>query len=382
MFNIDEYGEFALEALRYALQGGAVDLEGTYRNLNDQDLWRFAKCNRIAPILAHALMDSIGTADIPSYWRSIHLETYRATCIRLEELDFVAACLHKEGIPIIVLENAGLARSLGLCAGCFQFSDVDLLVKPEHMYIVHKVVTGLGYELRSGGRQARSQAGHPNERAEYLRFLPGGDYIRLNFQCSFVARRWFDPGREPKVDSLIARSIGIPGSYARVLCPEDNLFQLAIHSASHTFVRPPGISLHLDIARFIRHVKVYWADFVGLVRRFRAKTKVFFALAIPKVLFSTPVPGEVMQRLRPSRWKERQIARCLNGVGLLNPDNHKLSKIRLVVLTVLSNDDLRGLWGSLFPDPMWMRDRYGISSQLLVLWHYARRLVQLGLGRM
>jgi len=57
-----------------------------------------------------------------------------------------------------------------------------------------------------------------------------------------VAGRWIRPDQEPGAEELLARSISIPGSAARLLAPEDNLLQIALHTAKHSYVRAPGFA--------------------------------------------------------------------------------------------------------------------------------------------
>jgi len=166
-----------------------------------------------------------------------------------------------------------------------------------------------------------------------------------------------------------------------MLCPEDNLFQLCVHNASHGYVRKPGILLHLDVERFVRRVPIDWQKFTNLVESYEVKTSSYFSLAIPKALFDTPIPDEVLAQLRPTIWKERLIPRWLNRAGLFNPDEKKFSKPGYILFTALLYDDLKGLWRGIFPDQQWMRQRYDIRRRWQLPYYHARRLANLALRR-
>jgi hypothetical protein len=189
-----------------------------------------------------------------------------------------------------------------------------------------------------------------------------------------VARRWFDAVREPSIEALFSRSVPITGCAARMLCSEDNLFQLAVHNASHAYIRKPGIRLHLDIDRFVNRVNINWNNFIDLVQRYQVKTQAYFSLAIPKALFNTPIPDEVMSSLRPPLWKEQLITRWLLKAGFFNPDEKKFDRLGYVLFTILLYDDLKGLYRAIFPDSVWIRRRYGAGPISL---HYLRRLMDL-----
>jgi len=357
------------------------DFVSLYREMGDIDIWEFAQRNRVEPIIAHALMNALGPDNVPAHWRQAHEESYQRISAYLAELDRIAARLAEEGVTTIVIENGALAKAIYPCPGCFVFGDLDLLVRREEIPIVHHVLTDIGYTALFGDSLPQCLPDLSNGRAEYGRMLDGNYTMRLNIQWSLVARRWFEATREPAVADLLEQSIPIEGSAARMLCPEDNLFQLAIHNASHAYVCKPGIRLHLDIDRFVTHATVNWRDFVSLVERFRVRTPVYFSLAIPKILFNTPIPDGVLHRLRPPAWKEYLITRWLQQLGFFNPDEKKFSRIGYIIFTALLYDDLSGLWRGIFPDQKWMRERYGIKSEKRLPLFYLKRLMDLTFRR-
>ena len=53
-------------------------------------------------------------------------------------------------------------------------------------------------------------------------------------------------------DDLIDRSQQIEGTSLRILSPEDNLLQVCLHTAKHSYVRSPGFRLHLDVDQLFR----------------------------------------------------------------------------------------------------------------------------------
>ncbi len=181
--------------------------------------------------------------------------------------------------------------------------------------------------------------------------------------------------------SLFARSLPVPGTAVRLLSPEDNLLQVALHTAKHSYVRAPGFRLHLDVDRIVNRQTIGWDLFLSRVRALQVKTPVFFSLAIPKALFNTPIPAEVLDAIRPPAWKERLLTRWLNRAGLFNPDEPKFSKPGYILFTALLYDDLPGLWRAIFPEPDWMRQRYAIRSGWQLPYFYLQRLANLALHR-
>ena len=105
----------------------------------------------------------------------------------------------------------------------------------------------------------------------------------------------------------------IPGSAARLLAPEDNLLQIALHTAKHSYVRAPGFRLHTDVDRVVRRQPLNWDLFLTRVIALEVKTPVFFSLAIPRSLFGTPIPDEVLAQLQPHPWKLALITKWLQS---------------------------------------------------------------------
>ena len=87
--------------------------------------------------------------------------------------------------------------------------------------------------------------------------------------------------QEPQAEELLARSVPIPGSAARLLAPEDNLLQVALHTAKHSYVRAPGFRLHTDVDRIVRRQPLNWEVFLTRVMSLEVKTPVYFSRRFP-----------------------------------------------------------------------------------------------------
>jgi hypothetical protein len=261
--------------------------------------------------------------------------------------------------------------------------DLDVLVAQRHFRRAHELLLTDDYtfEFRSPLEKASLEAAEQSGGAEYWKGLPGGAKLWLELQWRPVAGRWIRPDQEPKAEELLAGSIPIPGSAVRLLAPEDNLLQVALHTAKHSYVRAPGFRLHTDVDRIVRRQPLNWEVFLARVMALEVKTPVYFSLAIPRFLFGTPIPEEVLAQLQPAAWKLALITNWLQRVGLFNPDAPKFGRAGFVLFTALLYDDLKGLWRGLFPDKAWMRSHYRFHRSWLLPYYYGRRLVDLALRR-
>ena len=354
-----------------------------WQELGDEHAFALARANGVAPIVAHALIDALGPERIPDRWHRVHEETHARISAYMAELDRVAAHLAELDIPLVALKNGGIARGIYPCPGCCPMGDLDVLVEKRHFRGAHRILLAEGYHLasRSPLEEASLEAAEKGGGAEYWKTLPDGEELWFELQWRPVAGRWIRPDQEPAAEALMARSVPIPGTAVRLLSPEDNLLQVALHTAKHSYVRAPGLRLHLDVERIVRLQQVDWDLFLSRVMALQVKTAVYFSLFIPKALFGTPIPDRVLDALRPPAWKERLLARWIQRAGLFNPDERKFSRVGYIVFNALLYDDLGGLWRAVFPDREWMQDRYGFRNNWFLPYYHSRRLIDLAFRR-
>lgn len=345
--------------------------------LGHQETFTLAYHNQVPAVLGHALLASAGSTNVEAHWREAHEDTARLISVYLAELDSLAERLAEAAIPVVALKNGGIARGIYPCSGCCPMGDLDVLVEKRHFRRAHEILLAEGYhfEFRSPLEEADLAVAEDGGGAEYWGILPSGEKLWFEVQWRPVAGRWIRPDQEPSAEELMARSIPIRGTAVRLLAPEDNLLQVALHTAKHTYVRAPGFRLHLDAERIVRaYPNLDWGVFVQRVKTLQVKTAVYFSLLIPRELFGTPIPEWVLAALRPPAWKARLIIAWLNRVGLFNPHEKKFSKPGYVLFNALLYDDLKGLLRSMFPARVWMRERYGFRNNWQLLYFHARRI--------
>ena len=185
------------------------------------------------------------------------------------------------------------------------------------------------------------------------------------------------PDQEPDPEALVERSVPIEGTSVRLLNPEDNLLQVCLHTAKHSYVREPGFRLHLDVLRILAATDIDWQLFADKVKFHRVKTPVYFSLLIPYQLLGAAVPEAILQELRPPAWKENFLFAAIQRAGLFNPKERKFTRVEYILFNVLLYDDLPGLLRGVFPSPQWMKNRYNFSSDFLLPFFYVLRLINL-----
>lgn len=353
------------------------------KELGDEEAFALAQANGASSIVAHALIDAYNVENVPDHWIRIHEENFKRISAYLTELDLVAGILASQGIKLVALKNGGIARGIYPCPGCCPMGDLDVLVEKRNFRRAHRILLDNGYEFefRSPLEEAELEAAEKGGGTEYWKILPNGEKLWLELQWRPLAGRWIRPDQEPGADELMNRSVPIPGTDVRILSPEDNLLQVALHTAKHTYVRAPGFRLHLDVIRIVKGQTIDWDVFVKRVLQLQVKTPVFFSLAIPKILFETPIPDDVLECLKLPQWKAKIITKWLQKVSLFNPDEKKFNRIGYIIFTALLYDDLKGFWRSVFPDREWMRERYGAGEGRSLFGLHLKRLIDLTFRR-
>ena len=334
----------------------------------------FATANLAESIVAHGLADA-GIAGAP--WDGWHAGWAARIGRMMTLLDDVAARAARRAIPVVALKNGAIARAVHRCAACVPMGDLDLLVRRRDFAAMHDLLTEGGFTVARGGvRAADLAAGLSKGGVDYQRTIDGEAYA-LDLQWRPVSGRWLRADQEPGADELIARSLPIAGSAARMLAPTDNLIQVALHTAKHSYCRSPGFRLHLDVDRLVHSIPIDWHDVVDVTRRLGVTTPVFLSLSIPHGLFGTPVPDWVLAALAPPLARRRLLYRWLASVSVFEPGRAKFTRLGQLAFHAALGDGAGGLWRTAFPSRAEMRERHrvGEGTPALVLG-YGRRLAE------
>ena len=351
-----------------------------FDKVGDEAAWTAACAHELESHIGHKLMHSRGASSVPERWKEAHAKVAARIGVYMSMLDEFAEALSARGIPMIALKNAGIARGIYTCLGCSPMGDIDTLVRQDDFWPAHETLLGLGYacDTRTYYQPGDALSGG----LEYQRPAGEAGNIWLELQWRSVAGRWIQRSQEPRTDDLFERSIAIEGTKVRLFSPEDNLLQVCLHTAKHSYLRAPGLRLHTDVERLVRGTSIDWNLFLGKVKNFKVKTAAYFSLWLPSILIGTPVPAEVLKELEPSPARKRQILRCIRQADLFYPNaGQKFTRLNYMLFYLLLYDDAGSLMRALFPDRASMKERYGASNAISLPYHHVRRLADLCLRR-
>lgn len=316
-------------------------------NRPDADAWMgFATRNRVEPIVAHALAD---LGDSTEASRAAHSVSARRMEALLGALDEVSARLDTDGIALVALKNGGIARGIYPCAACCPMGDLDTLVERPRFRDAHRLVMECGYQLATraeGVELAELEHGLESGGTEYVKQV-GEHEIWLELQWRAVAGRWIRRDQEPDTGTLLARSVAIAGTKARLLSPEDNMLQVGLHTAKHSYMRAPGLRLHTDVDRLAEFAPPNWSVVAERAKELSIRDALYFSLALASALLGSEVPEAVLEDLRPPTWKVEAVARWVKRADVFEPDDRKFSRPGMMMFHALLYDSARGLVASM-----------------------------------
>lgn len=341
---------------------------------------RLALENELASTIALNLANVYGWAAVPPRWREEYLDWDRVVSSYLAELDRIASILAEYGISLVALKNSGIARAIYVHPGAVPMGDVDVLVKKREFHRAHELLQNEGYVLSCKPPQQYPDIEDSIAAgvAEYEKRLQDGTVLWFEMHWRPITGRWIRPEQEPNTDDFFTDIVRVTGSEIHLLAPVNNLLQVCLHTARHSYVRAPGLRLHLDVARIVNaYPDLDWGVFVTRVQDLQVKTATYFSLLIPAEVLGVPIPAEVLAALRPPPHKERKLRDMIAKAGLFDPQARKFSRQDYVLFNALLYDDWQGLWRGVFPERDWMQRQYQFSSPLLLPYYHTRRLADL-----
>ena len=224
--------------------------------------------------------------------------------------------------------------------------------------------SGIVFKFRSAFEAEKLDDAYRHGSSEYYFTMPDGDKMWFELSWRAIDGRWIRPDVEPDTDGFIDRSFVPEGTKVHVLSKEDNLLQVCIHTAKHSYVRAPGLRLHMDVDRIVAHNDIDWKLFIKKVKNTHVCKSTYLSLFIPTVLFGTKVPQWVFDELK-SKSTDKLLV-MLGKVGLPHPQERKFSKLQFLRFQMALYDSKNDMLHTLYPNKQWMQDRYGCKNNVQI----------------
>ncbi len=374
MFSIlnDEYVSAMLGLVK---EGGNYD---PYREilagLDMEKLFALCAEHELDGIVASRILQH-NIAELPEYW----LEKYSAENARLSFLKQkaadICAIMAENGIKMVILKNGGIMADIIADAAACPMEDIDSFVRKEDFMKAHSLLieNGFVFKFRSEFEFEELENAFRDGSTEYYIEMPNDEKMWFELSWRAVAGRWIRLDKEPDTNALIDAAYYAPGTSVGILSPEDNLLQVCIHTAKHSYVRAPGLRLHTDVDRIVTYKQINWDLFVEKAKAAHVKTAVYFSLLIPSVLFGTKIPRSVFRQLNPGKAKVNRITKLLTKAGLLHPKKPKFSKLQFLNFQLSLYDSFSDMLTVLYPKNGYLHELYQYKSPLLTPYYVFMR---------
>lgn len=306
-------------------------------------------------------------------WRSETEETRRRLSFLFAQVEKLGEDMAVHDIPLVLLKNGGIAIDIMDDLAECPMGDIDMLCRKSDFMDAHKIILNHGFQFkfRSIYEFENLDEAFADGSTEYS-INDGEKLAWVELAWRPVAGRWIRKDKEPDADQLVLDSHVAARSCCRVLSNEDNLLQVSIHTAKHSYVRAPGYRLHLDVDRIVSHKDIDWDLFVSKVNKVRSRTAVYFSLFFAKEILGTMIPDGVLESLKPNDYKRKRIMKMLLKANLMHPHDKKFSKLGFLRFQTSLYDSLSDFLAVLFPPVAQLRMKYGIGYGVTIplYWLY------------
>lgn len=358
----DVYQEPLAPVGRFLLLGvqGALDederaqLLRLHAELGEDAAMAAARANQIAPLVASQML-RYGGREVAAAWLPA-LDANRSRVERLMDvLRELGGALDAAGVPWAVIENGGVLFGSDMPFEAFAAGDFDLLVGADAWQDAVRVMSAAGFV-------ADDRRDRPTNRVEFRRSLPDGTVQWMNAGAATIDRIWVPlPVADLGQAWLKERRRSHRDDAVWVLRPEHSLALVALHTSLHSYVRAPGIRLHVDVDRMTRDNRIDWDEAVDQMVRMSAETRCFVSLSMARGLLAAPVPDRVLDRLDPGAARRHTLERILRANGVVATGRRKLGRLDSVALDrALDGRALPAwLWSLVAPPREWLVSHFG-----------------------
>ncbi len=336
--------------------------------------FKLCKEHELDGVVASHIMEQ-QLLELPDYWMDAYRNEKEHLGFLKDKAADICRIMDENGITMVVLKNGGIMSDMVDDPAACPMEDIDSLVKKSDFKKAHQILidNGFLFKFRSEFEEEDLEAAFRDGSTEYRIKTPAGGDMWFELAWRAVAGRWIRRDLEPDADSLIAASYYAPNTKVGILSPEDNLLQVSVHTAKHSYVRAPGLRLHLDVERIVAHKQIDWELFLEKVKAAHVKTSTYYSLYLAKMLFNTPVPEHVLEALYPGKRKNKRILKLISKAGLLHPSKPKFSKLQFLRFQTSLYDSKKDAWFVLCPPNGGLREIYGYSSPLLTPYYLILR---------
>ena len=270
-----------------------------------QQDWRpfAAACDfhHLVPFVFCRLRDLAGDSVPPGLLGHLRTRFYEisANNYRLaKKLVDLTSLLRSHHIPVLAYKGPAVAMSVYGDLALRQYTDLDLVIRKEHLLKAVGVMKRCGFEIvpTLGRPQMIPRLFHPENPShlalaeEIPLWAPDKTYfVDLHWQLGHGPWRAFSPDVETMWDR--AQKLDLPHGRVSTFCSEDLFLALCYHGSKH---RWSHLKWLLDVAELLRKTETLdWSRIEEMIRiRPRARASASLAILLAQELLNAPLPAE------------------------------------------------------------------------------------------
>lgn len=264
-----------------------------------------ASRHRIAPLMYHkiklAQTEPMFPTNVLQKLREKYLANAYRNTVLFHQLSELVALLNKKNIPVILLKGAHLAEFVYKDIALRPMSDLDILVKEEHLSEVVQIAFSAGYQFFYDKQKTKEKS---NESYSYdiLRYYKHFQpLIHPETKCLLEIHCFITEVGSPfqiPVSELWedARPQILNDNRLSLLAPEDLIIHLCLHAAyDHLF--DFGLGALYDISQIIDHYgeSINWDEVERRSNRWGANRCLLLALYFTKKWLNAVIPDKIFE---------------------------------------------------------------------------------------
>jgi hypothetical protein len=278
-------------------------------NLDWPALLGLADAHAVTPLLYAALRDAQTPRAITEQLRSRFENSARQSLAQSGELARLAGILDDHRIPFVAIKGPMLSHYLYGALGARSSGDIDVLVKPEDVSRIRKVLVPAGYRLRSTLHWDSDSALLRSRDKEISFESPSGVSIDVHWR---LMPRYSASVFDQLTGWESLTTVPLAGRQIQTLAPEPLLLFLCAHGAKHMFERLGWIC---DIARFLCVTpNLDWARVTEQSRRASSLRQTLLGVHLAVRLLGSPHP-EPQQNVEVERLGDLVLNRLMSGAA-------------------------------------------------------------------
>ncbi len=276
-------------------------------------------------------------------------------------LDDILEQLAKHRVAATFFKGAALLVTVYPDQNSRTMSDIDLWIQPEQMELAANCLEDAGF-IRLGSNKRRPAALQKLSLGEIGFYREGWVEGLIELHYSAFPGWWLQRTAAIDDEAIWARTTPQAADpLIRLLAPEDNLIQVAVHLAiNHQFTEGCIRSL-MDLALIAGKQPIDWEIVEQRCRQWRVLVPVWQALTLSDQLFGLEEAKPFLAN-KPNPVRRFFLKKSVSPAKILQGHRISASWRRFILLLLLVDrprDALKLLYRTIFPEREWIIARYG-----------------------